>query len=307
MDFAHRLIENVKTVIVDKHDIVERTVVCMLAGGHLLLEDVPGTGKTTLAKAMARSLAGAYRRVQGTPDLMPADITGVSIFNQKTNEFEFKPGPVFTDVLLADEINRATPRAQSALLEAMGEGSVTVDGHTHQLSPTFLVLATMNPLENKGTYALPEAQMDRFLMRMSMGYPGLERELDMVYSQAREHPVDLLGAVASVEELRAAQRMVRATHVDRDVARYAAHIVEATRKSTDLLLGASPRALLGLVRAAQALARVKDRDYVVPSDIQALAEPVLAHRLIVKPATKAAGRTVTQVLAGLVDAQHVPV
>ncbi len=307
MTLPKRLLDNLRTVLVGKDDVLEQTLVCLLAGGHLLLEDVPGTGKTTLAKALARSLECRYARVQGTPDLMPADITGVSVYNQKTGEFDFKPGPVFTDVLLADEINRATPRAQSALLEAMGEGSVTVDGQTRPLSSLFLVLATMNPLENKGTYALPEAQMDRFLMRLSVGYPALEQELDMVFAQAHQHPLSRLEPVAALEEVLQARHAVRDVHVERSVARYAASLVDATRRSSELALGAGPRGTLGLVHASQALAFVRERDFVTPDDIKALAHPVLAHRLLLKPAARAAGHTEASVLQALLDTLAVPV
>lgn len=307
MTLPHRLIENIQSVIVGKPDVVERTVVCLLAGGHLLLEDVPGTGKTTLAKAIARSLHSRYHRVQGTPDLMPADITGVSVFNQKTAEFEFRPGPVFTEVLLADEINRATPRAQSALLEAMGEGSVSVDGQTHELPSVFLVLATMNPLENKGTYALPEAQMDRFLMKLSVGYPTREQELRMVSAQALAHPLQSLQPVATVEEVLQAQRQVREVLVHDLVAGYAADIVGATRHTPELHLGAGPRGTIGLIRAAQAKACIDNRDHVQPQDVRDLAEAVLAHRLIVAPAARAAGKTAAQILQGLMRDIAVPV
>ncbi|WP_293785094.1 MoxR family ATPase [uncultured Aeromicrobium sp.] len=279
---ARALHENVSRVIDGKPDVIDTAIVVLLAEGHLLIEDVPGVGKTALARALARSVDGSVNRVQFTPDLLPSDITGVSVFDQATARFEFRPGAVFAHVVIGDEINRASPKTQSALLEAMSEHQVSVDGTTYQLSRPFMVVATQNPLEMEGTYALPEAQRDRFMARISMGYPDAAAELDMIHGHDRTEPIDSLEPVVSLEDFVAMITEARAVHVSDAVGRYVVDIVTATRHDDRLVLGASPRATLQLVRAAKAYAAVRGREFVVPDDIAALAVPVLAHRLIVQ-------------------------
>ncbi|MFO0801041.1 MAG: MoxR family ATPase [Gemmataceae bacterium] len=272
--------ENVGRVFLGKPEVVRLAVVALLADGHLLLEDVPGVGKTLLAKAIARSLACKFARVQFTPDLLPGDLTGVSVWREQTGTFEFQPGPVFAEIVLADEINRATPRTQSALLEAMSERQVTLDGKTHRLGPPFLVVATQNPHEFEGTYPLPESQLDRFLLRVTVGYPGREAERAILTQHRGGEPVDSLTPVLSVRALTELQASTRAVKVDAALADYILDLVGDTRTHADVALGASTRAALGLYRAAQANALTQGRDYVVPDDVKGLAEPVLAHRLV---------------------------
>jgi MoxR-like ATPase len=281
---GEKVIANVERVIVGKHVEVRLALVALLCQGHLLIEDVPGTGKTVLAKAISRSLGCTFRRIQFTPDLLPSDVTGLSIYNQKTQEFEFRPGPIMAQIVLADEINRATPKTQSALLECMEERQATVDGVTHRMPEPFLVIATQNPIEYEGTFALPEAQLDRFMLRLRLGYPAPLEEIVILDEQKRVHPLDDLGVVASVEELRALQVAVREVYVDSAVSDYIVRLVGATRTHPDVYLGASPRGSLALYRAGQAYAALHGRDYVIPDDIKAVAEPALAHRLIVKTA-----------------------
>ena len=290
-----KVLANVERVIIGKHHEVRLALVALLCQGHLLIEDVPGTGKTVLAKALSKSLGCSFRRIQFTPDLLPSDVTGLSIFNQKTNEFEFRPGPIMAQIVLADEINRATPKTQSSLLECMEERQATIDGVTYQMPKPFLVIATQNPIEYEGTFALPEAQLDRFLLRLHLGYPGMLEEIVILDEQKRVHPIDDLAEVLSLEELRAMQDGVREVYVDSSVSEYIVRLVNATRNHPDVYLGASPRGSLALYRAGQAYAALSGRDYVIPDDIKAVAVPALAHRTIVKTAA-----TVRDVDAGLI-------
>jgi MoxR-like ATPase len=281
---GERVAANVERVIVGKHQEVRLALVALLCQGHLLIEDVPGTGKTVLAKAIARSLGCSFRRIQFTPDLLPTDVTGLSIYNQKTQEFEFRPGPIMSQIVLADEINRATPKTQSALLESMEERHMTVDGTTYPMPVPFLVIATQNPIEYEGTFALPEAQLDRFMLRLRMGYPQPGEEMVILDQQKRSHPIESLEEVASVSDLVAMQVGVREIYVDPAVADYIVRLVSATRAHPDVYLGASPRGSLALYRASQAWAALNGRDYVIPDDVKSLAESALAHRLIIKTA-----------------------
>jgi MoxR-like ATPase len=300
-EFAGRVIDNVETVIVGKREQIELLMVALLCQGHVLIEDVPGTGKTMLARAAAASMGIGFKRLQCTPDLLPNDITGVSVFNQQTNEFEFQPGPVFVNILLADEINRATPRTQAALLEAMQERQVTVDGVTRPLPTPFLVLATQNPIEYEGTFPLPEAQLDRFLMRLSLGYPETDDEVQMVRNLRKQHPIETIGQVVDGTELLALHDPVTDVHVDQSLERYILTIVQATRAHPDLALGASPRGSLALYKTAQALAALRERDYVIPDDVKTLVPLTLAHRLIVKPESQLRGHTATGILEGILE------
>ena len=290
-------------VILGKGEALDHVLVALLSGSHLLLEDVPGVGKTTLAKALARSFDGHFRRVQFTPDLLPTDILGSAVYNPRDGSFSFQEGPVFTHVLLADEINRASPRTQSALLEAMSEGQVSAEGVTRPLPSPFLVVATQNPVEYHGTYPLPEAQLDRFGLRLSLGYPGAEEEVDVIFSQAERHPVDTLAPVLSAEDVRVLQARVRQVRVERRLGRYVVSLAEATRRHSSIQLGCSPRGTLMLVRAAQARAFVEERDYVIPEDVKAEAVPVLAHRLGLETKARYSGvsmeETVREVLASV--------
>lgn len=278
--------DNVERVVVGKRREVQLVLVALLCQGHVLLEDVPGVGKTVLAKTIARTVGCSFKRIQFTPDLLPSDVTGVSIFNQRSGTFEFRPGPVFAQLVLADEVNRATPKTQSALLEAMEERQVTVDGVTHPLPSPFVVLATQNPIEYEGTFPLPEAQLDRFLIRISLGYPGRENELEMLTRQHRAHPLEQLPQAVRLEDLQAAQAAIRTIHVAPAVADYIVSIVEATRHHEDVYLGASPRGSLALYQASRAWAAMAGRDFVIPDDVKALAEPTLAHRIITAPAAR---------------------
>ena len=279
---AERVIANVERVIVGKHVEVRMALVALLCEGHILIEDVPGVGKTMLAKALSRSIGCSFRRIQFTPDLLPSDVTGLSIFNQKTQEFEFRPGPIMAQVVLADEINRATPKTQSALLECMEERQATIDGVTYPMPSPFLVIATQNPIEYEGTFALPEAQLDRFMLRLRIGYPKPMEEIVILDEQKRIHPIDAVHQVLDVDELRQMQTAIKEVYVDQAVAEYIVRLVTATREHADVYLGASPRGSLNLYRSAQAFAAMEGRDYVIPDDVKSLAVAVLAHRLIVK-------------------------
>jgi MoxR-like ATPase len=298
--------DNVERVIVGKRQEVDLVLVALLCRGHILIEDVPGVGKTVLAKAIARSIGSSFKRIQFTPDLLPSDVTGVNVFNPRSAGFEFRPGPVFGQMVLADEINRATPKTQSALLEAMEEAQVTVDGATHPLPAPFVVLATQNPIEYEGTFPLPEAQLDRFLIRLSLGYPGRVNELAMLARQEDHHPLDDLRQVATAEQLLAAQEAVKRIHVGPDVSEYIVGLVEATRRHDDVALGASPRGSLALRNASRAWAALNGREYVLPDDIKALAETTLAHRLIVNPAARMNGAESRLLIADLLRAIPVP-
>ena len=283
---AERLIENVERVIIGKRSVVELTVLGLLCEGHILIEDVPGVGKTVLAKSLSRSVGCSFQRIQFTPDMLPSDVTGVSIFNQKTLEFEFRPGPIHAQIVLVDEINRATPKTQSSLLEAMEERQVTVDGHTYMLAQPFMVLATQNPIEYEGTFPLPEAQLDRFMIRLEIGYPSAEEELNILDRQQFAHPVNSLQQVISLAELQEAQTAIKEIYVDNHIKQYIVELVRRTRQHPDVYLGSSTRGALALYRLGQARAAVQGRDYVLPDDIKALAKWSLSHRIIVGPAAR---------------------
>jgi MoxR-like ATPase len=295
-EFTNQVIDNVEKVIIGKRSAIELVMVALLCEGHVLLEDVPGSGKTMLARSIAISLGIGFKRIQCTPDLMPNDVTGVSIFNQKSGEFEFRPGPIFVNILLTDEINRATPRTQSALLEAMQEQQVTVDGVTRELPRPFLVLATQNPIEYEGTFPLPEAQLDRFLMRISLGYPSPQDERQILVNLQREHPINLLEKAVDGNRLLPLQKQVWDVHVDDTLQIYIVAIASATRNHPDLSLGISPRGSLALFKTAQALAAIRGRDHVIPDDIKYLMFATLSHRLILKPEAELRGRTSIMVL-----------
>ncbi len=304
---AARLRENIQKVIVGKADIIDLALIAILCEGHLLLEDVPGTGKTTLAKTIAASLGCTFRRVQFTPDLLPSDLTGIYYFNQKAQEFEFRPGPVMAQILLADEINRATPRTQSALLEAMQERQVTVDIATHALPRPFLVMATQNPIELEGTFPLPEAQLDRFLMKIALGYPDEAGENEMLLRFERNDPLDTLESVAEPRDILSMQEATRTVRVENSIRQYIVNICRATREHGDIMLGASPRATMALYRTCQARAAIDGRDFVIPDDVKAMAPPVLTHRLVVNPQTRLRGRIPEDVVREIVDTVPVPV
>lgn len=303
---AKKIIANVEKVIVGKRQQLILSLVSWFCEGHILLEDVPGVAKTMLARALARSVNATFKRIQCTPDLLPSDVTGASIFNQKTAEFEFRAGPVFSQILLADEINRTTPRTQAALLEAMAEARVTVDGVTHTLMPPFLVIATQNPVDHEGTFPLPEAQLDRFLMRFTLGYPSFEDELKMLDLLQRDHPVNTLESVVATDELIECQRAVREIHVDPKVRQYLMQIVHLTRTNEELALGGSPRASIALFRTSQAMAAIRGRNYVLPDDVKRIAPPVLTHRLILRPESRLRKVTAEQVVQDVIDEIAVP-
>lgn len=305
-ELAKRIIGNVELAIVGKRKPLVLSLVTWFSGGHILLEDVPGVAKTMLARALSKSVGCRFKRIQCTPDLLPTDVTGTSIFNQKTSEFEFRPGPIFTQILLADEINRTTPRTQASLLEAMAETRVTVDGTTHNLKPPFVVIATQNPVDHEGTFPLPEAQLDRFMMRFALGYPTMEEEMRMLELLATVHPIDTLKSVASAAEIVAAQKAIRTVHVDPRVKQYILQIIHLTRHHDDLALGGSPRATIALLRCGQAMAAIRGRSYVMPDDIKKIIEPVMNHRLIVRPEARLRKIDAASVVADVIGSVAVP-
>jgi MoxR-like ATPase len=303
---AETVIENVEKVIFGKRDAIELTVIGLFCQGHLLIEDVPGVGKTMLARSLAASIGCEFNRIQFTPDMLPSDVTGVSVFNQKNREFEFRPGPIMAQIVLSDEINRATPKTQAALLEAMAEQQVTVDGVTYPMAKPFLVLATQNPIEYEGTFPLPEAQLDRFMLRINLGYPSKDQEIDILDSQQYEHPINKIGQVVSVQELLNAQEALKEVYVDPLIKTYIVEIVNQTRRHPEVYLGASPRGSLTLYRTAQAHAAIRGRDYVIPDEIKALAPAALAHRMIVSPAARIKDVSSEAVLGDILASVPVP-
>ncbi len=303
---GERVTANVEKVILGKHREIELALIALLCQGHVLIEDVPGVGKTMLARSLAKSLGCTFRRIQFTPDMLPSDVTGMSVFNQKTREFEFRPGPIIAQIVLTDEINRATPKTQSALLESMEERQVTVDGVTYAMPQPFLVLATQNPIEYEGTFPLPEAQLDRFMLRIHLGYPGSSDEIRMLDSQQHEHPIQSIDRVISQEELVAAQQTVRQVYIDDLIKKYIVAIVEETRRHPDVYLGASPRGSLALAKTSQARAALAGREFVIPDDVKDLSEFALAHRLIISPAARLKNVDSRAVVNEIVNSVPVP-
>jgi MoxR-like ATPase len=306
-EIAKRIITNVEKVIVGKRQQLVLSLVSWFCEGHILLEDVPGVAKTMLARALAGSVGGEFKRIQCTPDLLPSDVTGASIYNQKSGEFEFRAGPLFGNIVLADEINRTTPRTQAALLEAMGEARITVDGTTYQLNPPFVVIATQNPVDQEGTFPLPEAQLDRFLMKFSLGYPTMDEEFQMLEMLQAGHPVDQISSVVTPDEIVKCQQLIRSVHVDPKVRKYILQIVHDTRLHDDLSLGGSPRASIALFRTAQAMAAVRGRNFVQPDDIKRIAAPVLTHRMILRPESRLRKITASSVVDSILSQIAVPI
>ena len=304
-----QIVNNVETVIIGKRDEIYYTLVALLSNGHLLLEDVPGVGKTMLIRALAKTINSEYKRIQFTPDLLPSDVLGVSIYNQKTQEFEYRPGPIMANVVLADEVNRTSPKTQSALLEAMEESHVTVDGVTYALPKPFFVMATQNPIEYEGTFPLPEAQLDRFMLKMNMGYPKPEEELKMLekLQSTKGHPIDHLQPVIQIEQLVELQQKASETFVDESIQQYIVNIMEATRKNSSIYLGASPRGSIALLKAAKAFAFIRGRSFVVPDDVKKMVNPTLSHRIILKADARLSGLTVNQVLDSILKEVVVPI
>ena len=303
---SKKIIANIEKVVIGKRPQIMLALSAYFCEGHILLEDVPGVAKTMLARALARSVGCTFRRLQCTPDLLPTDITGVSIFNQKTAEFEFRPGPIFAQTVLADEINRATPRTQSALLEAMAERCVTVDGKTYALKPPFLVIATQNPIDHEGTFPLPEAQLDRFLVRLSLGYPGLDEESRMLLRLQKGHPIDDIGTVVTGQDVLNCQEAIRGMHVDDKIRKYVIEIIHGTREHDDIALGGSPRSSIALFRTAQAWAAIQGRDFVLPDDVKRMVLPVLGHRVILKPESRLRKQTPAALVNEIVADVKVP-
>jgi MoxR-like ATPase len=303
---VQRVVGNVEKVIVGKAESVAFCLIAVICRGHVLIEDVPGVGKTVLTKAIARSIGCAFKRIQFTPDLLPSDVTGVSIYNQKTGNFEFRPGPIMAQIVLADEINRATPKTQSALLEAMEEGQMTVDGVSYRLPEPFMVMATQNPIEYEGTFPLPEAQLDRFMMNIKIGYPKPVDEINILDSQQHHHPLEDLAQIMSADELILIQRQVRSVHVDPSIREYIVSIANATRNHPNIYLGVSPRGSLALFRASQAIAAMRGRGYVIPDDVKLLVKATLAHRIIVTPAARVRSITSTIILDEILQSVPVP-
>ncbi|MER2113392.1 MAG: MoxR family ATPase [Solibacillus isronensis] len=301
------IIRNIEKVMIGKREIAELSIVSLLAGGHVLLEDVPGVGKTMMVRALSKSLGASFKRIQFTPDLLPSDVIGVSIYNPKTLQFEFRPGPIVGNIVLADEINRTSPKTQAALLESMEEGSITVDGETIQLPKPFFVMATQNPIEYEGTYPLPEAQLDRFLLKIKMGYPTKEEEIEVLNRAERSVPIDDLFPVLTIEQLNDLREQVKQVHVENNIKEYIVSISQHTRHHENVYLGVSPRASIALMRAAQSYAFMKGRDYVIPDDIQYLAKFVFGHRIILKPETRYEGITEERVIESVLRNVHVPV
>lgn len=305
-ELAQKIIENIEKVIVGKSRAVELGVIALMCEGHALIEDVPGVGKTMLARSIARSVGASFKRIQFTPDLLPTDVTGVSIYNQQSGEFEFREGPIIAQMVLADEVNRATPKTQSAMLEAMDERQVTVEGITHSVPSPFMVMATQNPVEYEGTFPLPEAQLDRFLLIISLGYPTIEEELEIIERQQIAHPIESLGPVATAQEVMDLQRAIRTIYVDDLVKQYIVNLTDATRSHADISLGASPRASLAMYRGGQAIALIRGRDFVLPDDVKDLAQPMLSHRMIVSPAARMRGVSSPDVVETILEQTPVP-
>jgi len=305
-DAVQRVINNVEKVIVGKAESVAFSLIAVICNGHVLIEDVPGVGKTVLTKAIARSIGCSFKRIQFTPDLLPSDVTGVSIYNQKTGNFEFRAGPIMAQIVLADEINRATPKTQSALLEAMEETQITIDGATYRLPEPFMVMATQNPIEYEGTFPLPEAQLDRFMMNIKLGYPNASDEMNILDTHQFHHPLDDLEQIMVAEELVVIQKQIRSIHVDPSIREYIVAIANATRNHNNIYLGSSPRGSLALYRASQALAAIRGRGYVIPDDVKLLTKPTLGHRIIVTPAARVRAITSTSVLDEILQSVPVP-
>jgi len=304
--FAENLSSNLEKVIVGKHSVIENVIITLLGQGHLLIDDVPGVGKTMLAKSLAKSLGCSFNRIQFTPDMLPSDVTGVSIFNQNTREFEFRPGPILSQIVLADEINRATPKTQSALLEAMEERQVTVDGKTFIIPKPFIVLATQNPIEYEGTFPLPEAQLDRFMMKIKIGYPGLTEEIQILELQKIQHPIETISVIATELEIKNVQELIKTVYVSNPVKKYIVELTRATREHADVYLGVSPRGSLNLYRAGQAKAAIQGRDFVLPDDIKNLTKFVMGHRMVVQPAARLRNLSSDQIISEVVNSVPVP-
>ena len=305
-ELIQALVDNVEKVIIGKRSSVELGVIALIGGGHALIEDVPGVGKTLLARSIARSTGSKFKRLQFTPDLLPSDVTGVSVYNQKTNDFEFRPGPIMAEIVLADEVNRATPKTQSALLEAMEEGQITVDGVTYELPQPFMVLATQNPIEYEGTFPLPEAQLDRFFLRISLGYPDPDQEVAVMNSHLTSEPIKELEPIATPGDIVRLQQAVRTVYIDDLVKQYIVALSNSTRDHVDIALGVSPRASLAMMRGSQARALMEGRDYVVPDDVKTIAAPVMSHRLILTPAARMREATGNTLVAEVLDMTPVP-